>query len=501
MSITKPVYNILAACLLCVCPVLSSAQGYFYTEGTVLINNGSAIEIKGDAVVNQSISGDGFMVMNGDNPQTMGGTSALMNNLEVSNSADVTLTDMVWVNDTLEMTSGVIYLEDNDLLLADNTFHTGNSMGFIETNNTGVIQRKVDSNPFTFHVGSGSEYFPITLTEAGAADTFFVQGWTYIPDDGSVGGTPLTSHVALLSFSVYDDHAGGNDLDVSMQWNDSKNAVDFVQPYAVGIWYNGSNYIEMDNCPTNVNAIDPNIITYSGITNVGTFGIGDSIYLSNIPTASITPGDTSVCSGNSVTFTALPAGASSYLWSNSDTTQTSVINTAGTYFVDVTDSAGCVYTSSGVTLTILSLPSTPTIIQTVNDLSVGGGYTSYQWYLDGSIIPGATGSTYTASANGDYTVVVSGANGCTVSSAIFPFVNTSGIENEMISVNIFNSQGQLNIQLEGDNAKQVIVYDALGKVVYQQIFNSNLIPLQLSSGIYVIKVIGEKHEYVKKMIW
>lgn len=120
------------------------------------------------------------------------------------------------------------------------------------------------------------------------------KSWNYIPFDGSLGGTPLTSHVALLNFSVYDDHAGGNNLNVSMQWNDSKNAGDFVQPNAVGIWYKGSNYVEMDNCLTNVNAIDPNIVTYSGITNIGTFRTGDSIYLSNIPAASITPDDTLV---------------------------------------------------------------------------------------------------------------------------------------------------------------------------------------------------------------
>jgi len=487
-------------CLLILCPILGSAQGYFYTEGTVQINGGSAIEIKGDAVINQSINGNGFMVMNGDNPQTMGGSSANMNNLEVSNSADVTLADIVWVNDTLEMTSGVIYLDDNNLLLSDNTFHTGNSMGFLETNNTGVIQRKVDSTPFTFHVGYGTEYFPITITETGAADTFYVQGWNLLPDDGTSSGTAITSHVALLSYSVDDKNAGGNNLGVSMQWNDSKNAIDFVQPYAVGIWHNGSNYVEMDNCPTNVNSINPNIVTYSGITNVGTFGIGDSIYLSNIPSAVINPGDTSVCGGNSVTFTALPAGATSYLWSNSDATQNSIINTAGTYFVDVTDSTGCVYTSNGVTLTILSLPTTPTIIQTGNDLSVGGGYTSYQWYLNGSPISGANSSNYTVTGNGNYTVVVSGGNGCTANSSIYNF-NTFGIEaNANNNVTIVAMNGQIFIDMIPDATSKVSIYDAQGKIIYQNSFVSQYIPLQVETGIYIVVWQSVQQQVVKKVI-
>ena len=261
--------------LFCV-PVYISAQGYFYTESTVNINAGGSIEIKGNAVINQPITGTGgFMVMNGDNPQTMGGSSANMDNLRVSNNANVTLTDPLWVNDTLTMASGIIYLMDENLYLADNSFHTGNSVGFVETNGLGYMQRKVDSTPFTFHVGNNPEYFPIRLTETGTTDTFKVQAWDILPDDGTSTGLPITTHVALLSFSFSDFVVGGNNLNISMQWNDSKNAIDFVQPYAVGIWYNGSNYIEMDNCPTNVSTIDPNIVTYNGITNIGTFGIGD----------------------------------------------------------------------------------------------------------------------------------------------------------------------------------------------------------------------------------
>lgn len=37
---------------------------------------------------------------------------------------------------------------------------------------------------------------------------------------------------------------------------------------------------------------------------------------------------------------------------------------------------------------------------------------AWQWYLDGELIPGATGQTHEATENGDYHVVVTSADGC-----------------------------------------------------------------------------------------
>src|SRR5688572_787097 len=151
-------------------PLLLSAQGYFYTEGTVQINTGAAIEIKGDAVINQSIDGDGFMVMNGDNPQGLGGNSARMNNFMVTNGANIMLTDPTWIDDTLHMTGGVLFLQDHPLYLGDNSTFSGHSGGFVQTDGSGYIQRKLEITPFIFHTGHGMEYFPFTAAEMGTVD-------------------------------------------------------------------------------------------------------------------------------------------------------------------------------------------------------------------------------------------------------------------------------------------------------------------------------------------
>lgn len=112
-------------------------------------------------------------------------------------------------------------------------------------------------------------------------------------------------------------------------------------------------------------------------------------------------------------------GALTYAWSNGQTTATMSNAAPGTYHVVVTDAAGCKVTkdvvigNSGTTLTFAVSPSP------VAAMCAGGGVTinatnnpsyTYQWYLGVNPISGATSSSYTATAAGNYSVrAVSGA--------------------------------------------------------------------------------------------
>lgn len=56
-------------------------------------------------------------------------------------------------------------------------------------------------------------------------------------------------------------------------------------------------------------------------------------------------------------------------------------------------------------------------------LGVSQSYYSYQWYLNGLAILGATDSTYTVTENGDYTVVVTNSKGCVDTSIAYKVTN------------------------------------------------------------------------------
>ncbi len=89
--------------------------------------------------------------------------------------------------------------------------------------------------------------------------------------------------------------------------------------------------------------------------------------------------------------------------------------------VIVTSSDGCIGESNEIEVSVNPEPVPSIYAQTAVDLcegeevmlTVGGTYTSYQWYLDGmAISPGGNGQLVYASVAGDYTIYVNDFNGC-----------------------------------------------------------------------------------------
>jgi Ig-like domain CHU_C associated/Secretion system C-terminal sorting domain len=130
---------------------------------------------------------------------------------------------------------------------------------------------------------------------------------------------------------------------------------------------------------------------------------------------------TSSCAGDSTGTIDLTATGGNncqgyaFLWSNGANTEDLANLSAGTYTVTVTDAEGCTTTQ---TITVGSLAAlNPTISQAGNVLTSGQVWASYQWLLNGSIIPGATASSYTATQSGSYSLLVTDANGCAAETA------------------------------------------------------------------------------------
>ena len=156
-----------------------------------------------------------------------------------------------------------------------------------------------------------------------------------------------------------------------------------------------------------------------------------TVTVSAAPTATITAGgSTTFCSGSSVTLNANTGTGLTYQWRRNGTNLTGATAssysaaTAGSYTVVVT-SGGCGATSAATTVTVNAAPTAVITAGGATSFCTGGsvvlsattgtGYT-YQWRKNGTNISGATASSYTASAAGSYTVVVTSA-GCSATSA------------------------------------------------------------------------------------
>ncbi len=213
--------------------------------------------------------------------------------------------------------------------------------------------------------------------------------------------------------------------------------------------------------------------------------------------ASISTGTPIMCAGDSSQI-CLGATYTSYLWNTGATTQCIIAHNAGNYYVTVTDANGCTASSNHLAINVYPLP--PVSISVNGDTLTAFNAVTYQWYLNGSAIPGATSNVYVANQNGNYTVAVTDTNGCTVLSNP-TYMNGTGI-NELLSegkISVYPNplqKGNWHLEISKEWMNAVCeIFDAGGRLIYKadiKNFKSE-IQLNVASGIYMMKLkAGEK---------
>jgi hypothetical protein len=123
-------------------------------------------------------------------------------------------------------------------------------------------------------------------------------------------------------------------------------------------------------------------------------------------------------------------------------------------------------------ITVNTIPLTPVITQHVDTL-FSSANTGNQWYLNGAIIPGATGNEHIAVYSGTYSVVVT-VNGCSSvpSNGILVLpVSVTGLETEN-SIGIYpnpnNGQFELKIETLENSVYMLEIFDSRGRIILKE---------------------------------
>jgi hypothetical protein len=256
-----------------------------------------------------------------------------------------------------------------------------------------------------------------------------------------------------------------------------------------------------DNFPVGVTTVTYTATDSSGNTAVCSFTVTvNSPQLDNV----ITVSDPNPCEGDTVTLTATLG--STFSWSTSATTSSITVTQSGTFWVDLTDASNCTGRDS-VDVTFLPAPA-PVIVQTGSDLCASATFTTYQWFLNGTLIPGATGNCFSPTASGNYTLVVTGSNGCEGESAVFMYVGTE----EAMAAQGFEvfpnpTRDYITVRMEQPllTAGEVVVYDLRGRVVIRSAFDriDSSIRLDLSDitdGTYLLEIKSEGYNARTRVI-
>ena len=153
-----------------------------------------------------------------------------------------------------------------------------------------------------------------------------------------------------------------------------------------------------------------------------------------------------------------------------------------------------------------SCPSVPTVSITANGMilssTAAGNPASYQWYLNGNAINGATSSTYQASQNGVYYLEVTYDYGCAVSNN--QTLGSSELIELEFQTKLFPNPAKEILTIQTNYGKvKVLITDLNGRAILKSNENSQSHTLDISSlskGIYQVEITNGSDSITKQFI-
>lgn len=175
-----------------------------------------------------------------------------------------------------------------------------------------------------------------------------------------------------------------------------------------------------------------------------------------------------------------------------------------------TDSAGCTGLAQQQ-ITVYPFPVVP-IISLVNDTlfaSTNPSYATYTWFLNGTLLPGQTDSVLIPTQGGNYTLMVTDSNGCSI--AVNLYVSLTSVYNvndqNRITVlpNPFSQSIVVNFMFP-ISLTQLTIENAIGQEVYKTEVNPenersvNINTSDFAKGIYFLRVVAPQQSQIIKLV-
>ncbi len=380
------------------------------TGGSALADNGVTINVAGNIAGTGTHTGAGRINMTGSGKTISGAT---FSNLQLNNSGGFSLSGNAQVNGTLTMTSGRLDIGANDLILGSAAAAISGSFSsstMIVANGAGKVRKQFSATgSYLFPIGDNTPtYSPITLnitsgSFAGGADAAVNVTKAKHPQNASttnylnrywsvnLSGITSPAYTATATYVVGD--VAGTEASIS------EGAYPGSLPW---IKYSAVNTGTHTLTTTSLSAANAD---FSGIASANS-------------TISVSPTNSSFCSGGSATLTATPSGTPSftYTWAPatglSATTGASVVAAPTTstvtvtyvYTVTMTDGNGLLATA---TSTVVVAPL-PTAIGGTTTICSGATSSLTNGLAGGIWLSSATGVATIGSASGLMTGVAQG---------------------------------------------------------------------------------------------
>ena len=186
------------------------------TSGTLNANvgTGSNITLGGTFTNSGTFNGSttSRYTFNGTSAQVTNILPSTVGNLNLSNSAGITLSNPVIVSSTLTLAGCKVTLNANNLTAG--SVSGGSTSSYVVSNGSGGLIQNVPgtSTNVSFPVGYTDTYTPVVLNNSGTADNFTVS----VKD--AFDNSPATSQVVNKQWTITEAGTGAN-VAITLQWN------------------------------------------------------------------------------------------------------------------------------------------------------------------------------------------------------------------------------------------------------------------------------------------
>ncbi len=204
--------------------------------------NNYTISLQGDLITNGTGGIDfrqNTVTLNGLTQQTMsyGGNTMSIYNLVINNASGAQVADNISIvsSGNIDFQNGIITPQGSEVITLQDgaTVTSASDASFVD----GVVE-KVGNDPFTFPIGDGSFYRPITISAAGnSTDAFAAQYFATNPD-GSFDTNAKEPSIDIVSTLEYWQLAvtnGTPTVDVTLSWR-SNSGVDDPSSLTIAHW-------------------------------------------------------------------------------------------------------------------------------------------------------------------------------------------------------------------------------------------------------------------------
>lgn len=417
-------------------------------------------------------------------------------------------------NSVYNWTGNIASLGSAVVTLPTITVPTGGNHTFNAYTDMPNMQQDSNSNnnaaSFSFYVTLGGQTldFNLQLDEYGEEVTWEITdgGGTVVASGGPYSNDfpappPLTESLCLAvgcyTFTIYDD------------WGDG-----------LAGWQDPGDF--------NITDANGNVLVEMTATD-GNYGFSEThnfcVSAPGIPVAQFNASETTICVGNSITFTdASTNSPTAFAWtfdggspaSSTQASQTVSYATPGSYDVQLIVSNGL--GSDTVNQTITVVPNNMAIAGNVTNASSGNNNGGVNITMSGGTAPfvynwsnGSSSTNIIGLAAGNYTVTVTDANGCTASQS-FTVTMLSSIDG-IASVNTWNvypnptnNYATIEIQLDKTGEAQIELYNATGQMLQtlqSGAANNHLLQLNVTDyaqGMYFVKLNVNGKIEAKKLV-